>query len=104
MLLYNVTVTVDLDVADEWLRWMRSEHIPEVLATGKFRSHRLSRLLGHEHKEAEIFTIQYLAENAAQFEQYQMEHAPALQRAHRERFDGKFAAFRTVMEVVELGE
>ena len=35
---------------------------------------------------------------------YQNEFAPDLQRQHKERYDGKYAVFRTVMEVVDQNE
>ena len=30
MIIYNVTIKIDLDVHDEWLAWMKLEHIPRV--------------------------------------------------------------------------
>ncbi len=104
MLLYNVTITIDKDVHPEWLRWMRETHIPDVLATGMFSSYRLCRLLGHEHEDSEIFTVQCRVKDMALLMRYQQEFAPELQRQHRERFEGKFAAFRTVMEIEETDE
>lgn len=101
MLLYNVTVTVDLDVHQDWLRWMRETHIPDVLATGMFVSHRMSRLIGHEHDNSEIYTIQYLVQDMDHLRRYTEEFAPGLQREHQQLFGGKSAAFRTVMEVVD---
>ncbi len=100
MFLYNVTITIDLDVHEDWVRWMRETHIPEVMATGMFVSNRMSRLLGHEHADSEIYSIQYLVEDMARLRRYMDEFAPELQRRHQERYDGKYAAFRTVMEVV----
>lgn len=100
MFLYNVTVTIDREVADDWLQWMRQTHIPEVMATGIFSGYRMGRLLDHEHTEAEIFTVQYEVPSLGELSRYQKEFAPELQRRHRERYDGKFAAFRTVMEIV----
>ena len=35
MVIYNVTVNIDDSAHDEWLIWIK-EHIPQVLATGKF--------------------------------------------------------------------
>lgn len=104
MLLYNVTITIDLAAADEWLRWMKETHIPDVMSTGMFMSYRLSRLLGHEHDDSEIFSVQYLVKDRAHLMRYQEEFAPELQRQHRERFEGKFAAFRTLMEVLDHNE
>jgi hypothetical protein len=104
MLLYNVTITIDLDIHTEWLEWMRRVHIPEVMATGVFRSYRLSRLIGHEHTDSEIYTIQYLAPDITSLRRYQDTFAPALQAAHTAKFEGRFGAFRTIMEVIEPNE
>ncbi len=100
MLLYNVTITVDLDLHEDWVRWMRDTHIPDVMATGMFISCRMSKLLGHEHTDAEIFTVQYLVKDMVHLRHYQEEFAPKLQQQHQERYNGKIAAFRTVMEVI----
>lgn len=104
MLLYNVTITIDPDVHEDWLRWMRETHIPDVMSTGMFISYRISRLLDHEHTDAEIYSVQYLVKDLAHLLRYQEEFGPALQQAHRERYDGKFAVFRTVMELVDHNE
>lgn len=101
MLLYNVTVTVDLDIHEDWAKWMREIHIPDVMMTGMFISYRMSRLLGHDHADSEIFSMQYLVKDMAHLERYQEEFAPELQRQHRERYEGKAHAFRTVMEVLD---
>lgn len=104
MLLYNVTITVDLDVHEDWANWMRETHIPDVMSTGMFLSYRLNRMIGHEHEDSEIYTVQYLVKDMAHLMRYQQEFAPALQQQHRERYDGKYAVFRTVMEVVDHNE
>jgi hypothetical protein len=104
MLLYNVTITIDLDIHEDWVRWMRETHIPDVMSTGMFVSYRMSRLVGHEHVDSEIYTVQYLVKDMAHLMRYQEEFAPELQRQHRERYEGKFAAFRTVMELMDHNE
>ncbi|MEO8589060.1 MAG: DUF4286 family protein, partial [Flavobacteriales bacterium] len=45
MILYNVTINIDLDVEREWLVWMKETHIPEVMATGLFLESRMFRVL-----------------------------------------------------------
>lgn len=104
MLLYNVTITIDLDICEEWVKWMREVHIPDVLMTGMFVSYRMSRLIGHEHNDSEIYSIQYLVKDMPHLLRYQEEFAPELQKKHRDRYEGKFAAFRTVMEVVDSND
>ncbi|MBC7775393.1 MAG: DUF4286 family protein [Phycisphaerae bacterium] len=104
MLLYNVTVTVDLGIHEDWLQWMRKTHIPDVMITGMFISYRLCRLIGHEHTDSEIYAIQYAVKDMAHLLRYQNEFGPELQRQHKELYDGKYAVFRTVMEVVDHNE
>lgn len=104
MILYNVTITLDLDIHDDWLRWMQEEHIPDVMMTNMFISYRMSRLINHEHSDSEIYTIQYLTKDMAHLQRYQEEFAPELQQKVRERYEGKFVAFRTIMEVIDHNE
>lgn len=104
MLIYNVTVTIDLEVSADWVRWMRDTHIPDVMSTGMFLSYRMSRLLGHEHSDSDIFTVQYLVKDMAHLQCYQSEFAPELQQQHKARYEGRYAVFRTLMEVLDHNE
>jgi hypothetical protein len=104
MLIYNVTITLDTDIADQWVRWMTETHIPDIMMTGMFISFRMGRLLSHEHDDSEIFTVQYLAADMNHLQQYLEEFAPALQNEHKTQFEGKYAVFRTVMELVDHNE
>jgi len=100
MVLYNVTVSIDSEVAHEWLSWMRVTHIPDVMRTGCFIESRISRVHGEE-EGGETYAITYLAENQEKLDYYQKHHAPALQHDHTSRYQGKFAAFRTFLSVIE---
>ena len=57
MILYNVTVSlVDQSIHQDWLKWMKEIHIPEVMDTGYFLDNKICRLL----VEDEItYAIQY---------------------------------------------
>jgi hypothetical protein len=98
MIIYNVTVNVDADVHDDWLRWMKDEHIPRVLATGLFTGHRMARVLADD--DGFTYSIQYSCADMATYERYRDHHAPALQAETQQRYAGRFAAFRTLLEVV----
>ena len=45
MILYNVTVKIDSEVHEEWLKWMLEVHIPEVMETGLFLDNRIAKVL-----------------------------------------------------------
>lgn len=100
MIIYNVTLNVDTDVAEKWLSWMKETHIPDVMRTGMFLDHRFCRVLAEEEGGL-TYAIQYTCRDMATYEKYRDEYAPALQAETAKAFGGKFVAFRTLLEVVE---
>lgn len=87
-------------IEQEWLQWMREEHIPEVMATNCFVSNRMLKVLDSPN-EGLTYCVQYVAENTAQYEAYKTQFAPALQAAVQAKFENKLVAFRTLMEFVD---
>ena len=101
MILYNVTVNIDADVEEDWIKWMKETHIPEVMNTGFFTEYRLMKLLsGQEDETGKTYAVQYQAESLDQLEVYLNTAAPKLQKASIIRYGTKMAAFRTVLEEV----
>ena len=45
MIIYNVTINIHESVHDQWMKWMQEKHINDVLATGKFSSARMVKVL-----------------------------------------------------------
>lgn len=99
MILYNVTVSVELPIHDEWLTWMTKEHIPEVLATGKFVDFKMYRVL-LEEEGGLTYSVQYFAENLSQVQLYLAQDAHELQAKQIERFADRIVAFRTVLDEI----
>lgn len=99
MLLYNVTIIIEESAAEEWLQYMNESHIPEVMATGKFVSNRLLKIIDSPN-EGVTYCSQYEVENLAHYEDYQQNHAPALQADLQRKFENKFVAFRSLMEFI----
>jgi hypothetical protein len=100
MIIYNVTVNIDADVHDEWLEWMRTKHIPDVMSTECFVESRISRIHGEE-EGGMSYAIQYIALSQDKLDVYQQLFAPKLQHEHSSKYQGKFGAFRTVLTLVE---
>ena len=100
MIIYNVTISLDDNIEADWLQWMKTKHIPDVLATGFFIDHRLLQLTEPEPEEGKTYCIQYRLANMENYEQYKALHAPALQAEYKERYEGKFFAFRTLLKEI----
>jgi len=97
--LYNVTVSINAEMEEEWLRWMIEQHIPDVMRTGFFLENKVCRV--HAYEDGGLtYAIQYTAKSMHDYERYQKECAPQLQKDHNDRFGGKFEAFRTLLEIV----
>lgn len=80
---YEVTATIlDLGIADEWVRWMGSEHIDRVLQAGALAG-RVVRL----DSPSNTYLVQFEFESRQTFERYQSTHAPMLRRESTIRFE-----------------
>jgi hypothetical protein len=101
MILYNVTLNIDNSVHEDWLKWMREIHIPEVMATGMFTENKLLRLLNEEDSESVTYCSQYTARNMNDYETYIEKHADGLRAKFNERYKDKFVAFRTLLEIIQ---
>lgn len=101
MILYNVTVAVDIKVETEWKTWMKDVHIPEVMETGKFVKHSFYKVMSNEQEDSVSYSIQYFAESMKELQLYMAIDAQELQQKALAAFPDKFAAFRTVLQSVD---
>jgi len=100
MLLYNVTVGIDKDSEDEWLKYMRDHHIQAVLDTGLFVGHKMYKVL-HDSEDGTIsYSVQYFARSINDIQQYLETFAPSLIEEHRKRFQNRHVTFMTLLEEV----
>ena len=101
MIIYNVTVKVSWQIADQWVAWMQQVHIPDVMATGCFSSHQFVKLLDTDEEEGPTYATQFNAPTRAEVDTYINEHATALRNDSFNKWGDQFIAFRSIMEVVQ---
>ena len=100
MFVYNVTVKVDHSIAADWLRWLKEEHIPEVIGTGCFTTATLLELLENADEEGLTYAIQYRTSAKEDYDRYLEQHAPLLRQKSFDKWGDRFMAFRTLMKIV----
>lgn len=100
-ILYNVTVKVNLEIHEEWKKWMQEKHIEDVLKTNCFSECRMSRLLSQDEEDGITYSLQYLSPSMKKLHEYQVSFAQKLQKEHRDLFQDQVVAFRTMMEVID---
>jgi len=88
-------------IHEEWLEWMQSIHIPEVLGTGCFEKHQLVRLLEVDEADGPTYAAQYYAASDADYEEYINSYAPALRKATTDKWGDQAVYFRSLMRIVQ---
>lgn len=101
MIIYNVTAKIEHSIEEDWLQWMKSKHIPDVLKTGYFSGHRLSRVMSLRDTDGVTYAIEYHCASTADLHQYEVKCAGPLRKEYQERYEGKYVTFRSIMEVVD---
>ena len=48
MIIYNVTISIDKEVENHWLDWMKNTHIPDVMQKALFIDCKISRVLAEK--------------------------------------------------------
>jgi len=100
MYIYNVTTNIEESAHEEWVKWMKEIHIPDVLATGKFLGAKMSKVLVEEEKGGVTYSVQFTTVDKETLEKYYVEDAERLRQDVSKLFAGKFVSFRTELEIV----
>lgn len=100
MIYYNVTVNIHESVHDQWLDWMLNKHIKDVIATGKFSSARMVKVLVDEEMGGLTYAIQYTTDSKETLQRYYNDDAPRLREEGVKLFGDKMLAFRTELELI----
>lgn len=100
MIIYNVTIKVQEAIKEDWLLWLKDEHIPDVIHTGCFTHAVILRLVEVDDTEGPTYAVQYYAESKGLYNNYIENHAAAMRQKGFDKWGSAFIAFRTVMQVV----
>lgn len=100
MIIYNVTANIDESIHEKWLSWIK-EHIPKVLATGKFEKATLTKVLVEEDLGGVTYSIQYRSYSREALDAFYKEDAEAFRNEALKLFADKMLAFRTELQIID---
>lgn len=100
MILYNITINVSQDIEQDFISWMKTIHIPEVLETGIFHDHKFFRLIHDTDDGSTNYCIQYFTKSLKLMMEYESKYATGLRAKTKERYKDKTIAFRTLLETI----
>jgi len=101
MILYNVTVKIDLDIEEEWLPWVKENFIARTMATNLFSDQKIFKLLNEADDDGITYAIQFYANSIAEIDYFLNNYAQNIAEEHRLRFKNKHVAFMTLLESVD---
>jgi hypothetical protein len=101
MILYNVTIKVHNSIHNQWLQWLKEEHVKEVMETNCFASYKILRLLEVDEAEGPTYAIQYFAESKSLYNLYIDKFSKKMRDNSFAKWGDKFIAFRSVMQIVD---
>ncbi len=100
MFIYNVTTKVELSIEEDWLSWIKEEHVPDVISTGCFTHAVITRLLEMDDSEGPTFAVQYHTNSKSLYNFYLEKFAPEMRKKAFDKWANKFISFRSLMLVV----
>lgn len=100
MLIYNITTKVDHVITADWVHWMKADHIPAIMKTGKFVQFNFSKLLDVDETDGVTYAVQFFAEQKTDYDQYIHQYSTQLRKEALEKWGANFISFRSLMEEV----
>lgn len=99
--IYNVTIVVDASIEERWIQWMKDEHIPEVMATGLFKSYLFTQVYPEQEQDNPSYSVQYRASDLESIKLYMQMYAGDLREKSAKAWGNHALAFRTLLEVLD---
>ncbi len=100
MFIYSVTIHINKAAEREWLAFMQSKHITDVLNAGYFTKAVMRKTVSNNEENAISYNIEYAVETAEKYKEYAQHAAPGLQKDVLDKFEGKFTAQRNFYEII----
>ena len=93
MLTYQVKIKIEPAVEKEWLHWMKTIHVPDVIATGLIRSFQILKPSG----ENQLYLFHYHFNSVEDYHHYRAQFAPMLKAHPHKKFPNQFKVERDLL-------
>ena len=101
MILYNITYLVPKELVENWLKWMKEEHIPGIMKSELFEKNTLWQIMNLDEQDGLTYALQLYAASSVEYDEYEVQFAPALRLKAAEQWGEQVLAFRTLMRIVQ---
>ena len=98
MIIFNITINISHAAEKEWLQYMKTVQIPEIMQTTLPLDCKLLRLLTEIENEGSTYTSQFTFRTMEDFLAHQTHFQADIQERHHQLFNGQYVSFRTLLE------
>ena len=100
MFIYFISVYVSLELVDEWLKWMKDTHIPNVMKTNIFISANINRVISKSDTGI-TYAIAYKCQTLKDLQRYEITFARKIRNEYNLKYAQSAPTFRTIMEILD---
>ena len=101
MIIYNVTVNVTHQGHDLWLKWLKEEHLPEIMETNTFHDVKIYQLINIDETDGPTYSVQFFANSMKEYDNFIQEFAPDLRNKSVKKWGNDIFSFRTTLKSID---
>ena len=97
MVIYEVNLSVDVEVADDYVVWLR-QHVSEMLQIEGFNA---AEIYQEEREDRQRgYSVRYRMSSREALDEYFDNHAPRMRGEGERQFGGRFSAARRILRPI----
>ncbi|MFT4898507.1 MAG: hypothetical protein ACI9U0_000290 [Flavobacteriales bacterium] len=97
MITLSITTAVDESIENDWLDYMKTDHISLLMKTELFKDFRLVRIIPGQGVDLS-YNLQLRLEGHKELNEFRSQHEATFVNLEGKRFGGKYAVFHSVLE------
>lgn len=101
MIIYNTTINVNENIVDEFVKWIKQEYIPQIIATDLFVDINLFEVLVEEEMGGITFSLQHSMKNMETYKEFNEKHFANFDKLMHDKFTDNYVTFSTILQKVE---
>ncbi len=101
MIIFNTTYCVTDKVYGGFIKWLKEQHIPQMLASGFFSDERVSKVITQEEQEGTSVSVQLTAQSMDAIADWNEQHGDLFKMEVASLFSEEVLFFSTFMEIIE---
>jgi len=100
MIINNITYSINRNLEQDFLEWLKAVHIPEAMNTGKPKAYKIMHLLTEVENAGATYSLQYSFEKMEDFKDFEREFLDDLNDEVYKRYTGNYVFFPSLLEEI----